>query len=258
VLFDHDLKGRDLPPRTLCLTYDDGPGPDTLELGDYLFGQGIRAAFFVIGRYATEQTDVLAKLSGWGHAVGNHTYGHPGLVALTEAGGDVVEEIARTDALLRPHVQGGVVFLRAPYGNWRQKDPETGEDCDVSVVADVLNHSGRFRDYVGPVNWDVSAADYSYWRRGASGAECARAYLAKIDSVGRGIVLMHDSSEDPQVRARNQVLQTTRLIVPKLKAAGYRFVGLDEVPQVRRAVQRVFAQAATGPPHGRGCRGRLD
>jgi peptidoglycan/xylan/chitin deacetylase (PgdA/CDA1 family) len=245
VFFDHDLKGYDVPPRTLCLTYDDGPGPDTLELGHYLFEQGIRAAFFVVGRYAAEQTDVLAKLGGWGHVIGNHTYSHPRLVALTEAGGDVVGEIARTDALIRPCVRGGVVFLRAPYGNWRQKNPETGEDCDISVVAEVLNHSGRFADYVGPVNWDISAADFDYWKRGASGAECAPAYLAKIESIGRGIVLMHDSSEDPQVRARNQILQTTRLIVPELVAAGYRFVGLDELPQIRRAARHVLAQAAT-------------
>jgi peptidoglycan/xylan/chitin deacetylase (PgdA/CDA1 family) len=67
MFFHKDLKGNDLPPKTLCMTYDDGPGPHTLELGRYLFAEGIRAAFFVIGRHAEEKSDVVAQLSAWGH-----------------------------------------------------------------------------------------------------------------------------------------------------------------------------------------------
>src|SRR5437588_5165149 len=149
MFFDQDVKGADLPPKTLCLTYDDGPGPDTLELARYLFTEAISAAFFVIGRHAGEQADVLTQLSAWGHRIGNHTYSHPGLVALAETGGDGVGEIARTDALVRPHAPDAVIFFRAPYGNWRQKQPGTDEDRDTSIVAEILNRSGRFGDYVG-------------------------------------------------------------------------------------------------------------
>src|SRR5207245_2252816 len=93
MFFHRDLKGFDLPPKALCLTYDDGPGRDTLELGHYLFAQGIRATFFVVGRHAQEQPETLAELSALGHVLDNHTYTHPGLVALAEAGGDVAGEI---------------------------------------------------------------------------------------------------------------------------------------------------------------------
>src|SRR5262249_29626070 len=121
-------------------------------------------------------------------------------------------------------------------GNWRQKRPGTEQDRDTSVVAEVLNRSGRFPDNVGPVNWDISAADYDFWKRGAPAEECAAAYLDKVRRVGRGIVLMHDSSEDPAVRPNNRALKATRLLVPALKAEGYQFVGLDDIPQVRLAV----------------------
>jgi peptidoglycan/xylan/chitin deacetylase (PgdA/CDA1 family) len=235
MFFHADLKGANLPPKTLCLTYDDGPGPATLELGDYLAEARIRATFFVIGRHAEQQTEVLARLTSWGHTIGNHTYGHPGLVALAEAGGDVVGEIARADALVSPFVPAPAVFFRAPYGNWRQKVPGTEQDRHVSIVADLLNRSGRFPHYVGPVNWDISAADYEFWRRRASAAECAAAYLAKIRRLGRGIVLLHDSSEDPGVQPYNRAFETTRLIVPALQAEGYRFVALEHVPQVSQA-----------------------
>ena len=116
------------------------------------------------------------------------------------------------------------------------KQPGTDRDSDTSIAADILNRSGRFYDYVGPINWDISAADYDFWKRSASAADCAAAYLEKIDRVGRGIILMHDSSEDPDVQPRNQALAATRILVPALKAKGYRFVGLDDVPQVRSAL----------------------
>ncbi len=246
MLFHQDLKGADLPPRTLCLTYDDGPGSDTLELGRYLFGEGIRATFFVVGRHVEEYPDVLAQLTAWGHHIGNHTYTHPGLVALAEADGDVVGEVAQTDALLRSHAPDGPILFRAPYGNWRQKQSGTDLDRDTSVVADILNRSGRFTDSVGPVNWDISAADYDFWKRGASAEECAAAYLDKVRCFGRGIVLMHDSSEDPDVRPRNRALEATRLLVPALRAEGYRFVALDDVPQVRSALSAVAGSACSG------------
>ena len=250
MFFDRDIKGDRLPPRTLCLTYDDGPGPHTRQLGRFLFEEGIGATFFVIGRHAEADLDTLACLRQWGHLIGNHTYSHPGLVSLALGGGDVVDEVARTDAIIRPYVSGEFTFLRAPYGNWREKKAaDSPEDRNVSVVADALNRSGRFENYVGPVNWVISAADYDYWKRAASAEDCARAYLDKIERLSRGIVLMHDSSDEEAVKENNQAMQTTKLLVPLLKAKGYRFVRLDSLPQLRSALavrRQVTLRAADG------------
>jgi peptidoglycan/xylan/chitin deacetylase (PgdA/CDA1 family) len=246
MFFDSDIKGHQLPSKTLCLTYDDGPGqrsgdgpgPRTLELGRYLFGEGIQAAFFVVGKNVEAHPQILPQLQAWGHLIGNHTYSHPGLVALAEAGGDVVGELAKTDALIRSYVSARPVFFRPPYGNWRQKEPpDYQKDKSKSIVAEILSQSEMFQDYVGPVNWDISAADYDFWRRGASAKECAAAYLQKIERFGKGIVLMHDSSEEEAVRLNNRTLETTQLIVPILKERGYHFVRLDRVPQVITAME---------------------
>jgi peptidoglycan/xylan/chitin deacetylase (PgdA/CDA1 family) len=255
MLFHHDIKGADLPPKTVCLTYDDGPGetegngpgPHTTELGHYLFQQGIRAAFFVIGQHAEQHRATLRRLHDWGHLIGNHTYSHPGLVALAEAGGDVVGELERTDELIRDYVSNEEVLFRAPYGNWRQasrglsgpgclrtapgclRTSARQADAPYSIVANILTASGRFDDYLGPVNWDITAEDWEFWRRRLSAEECALGYLREIHRVGHGIVLMHDSSEDPDLRCRNRTMQATKLLVPVLKTMSYRFVGLDEV-----------------------------
>src|SRR5262245_31890807 len=115
-----DIKGADLPPRTLSLTFDDGPGeaagqesgPRTAAIAEYLHSQGIAATFFVIGRHAEMHRQALAATAGLGHAIGNHTYSHPGLVALAEAGGDLTGEIARTDAVIREVTGHSPVFFR--------------------------------------------------------------------------------------------------------------------------------------------------
>ena len=85
MFFNIDIKACALPPKTVCLTYDDGPGetpgdgagPRSRQVGQYLAGEGIRATFFVIGRHAEPLEGVLQQLVGWGHLLGNHTYSHP-------------------------------------------------------------------------------------------------------------------------------------------------------------------------------------
>jgi peptidoglycan/xylan/chitin deacetylase (PgdA/CDA1 family) len=174
MFYHQDLKGDRLPPGTVCLTYDDGPGPLTRELGRYLHEQHIAATFFIVGRHAEEQLDFLPQLHAWGHLLGNHTYSHPGLVSLALVGGEVVGEIQKTDRILRPYVSGEVVFFRAPYGNWREKiQPDREEDKKTSLVADILNGSGLFGDYVGPVNWDIVAEDWACWPGNFRGGMCS-------------------------------------------------------------------------------------
>jgi peptidoglycan/xylan/chitin deacetylase (PgdA/CDA1 family) len=215
------------------LTYDDGPGRQTDDLGEYLCRQGISATFFVIGAHVEKHPHVLQSLARQGHTIGNHTYSHPGLVALAESGGDVIGELARTDAIIRELSGERPRVFRAPYGNWRQVDPETKADKRVSIVAGTLNASGRFDHYVGPVNWDISAEDFAFWRRGDPAEQAAKAYLELTEQIGRGIVLMHDSSDEEIVRRQNRTLELTMLLVPELKQRGYRFVSLAELPQIK-------------------------
>src|SRR5215216_2834235 len=96
------------------------------------------------------------------------------LHSLAQAGGDVVGEIARTHALIGHAMAEPVTFLRAPYGNWREKISATSAiDKPTSIVADMLNRSGLFPQYVGPINWDISSLDWEFWGRGDSAEQCA-------------------------------------------------------------------------------------
>ena len=59
----------------LALTYDDGPNdPHTFHLLEVLAKHGVRATFFLIGRYVRQRPDIARELVHAGHVVGNHTF----------------------------------------------------------------------------------------------------------------------------------------------------------------------------------------
>ena len=224
-MFGEPLTGGALPPRTLCLTFDDGPGetsgsgpgPRTLELARYLAEEAVPATFFLSGKHVLGLPDVAHELVRLGHLVGNHSQEHLNLPELLASGGDVVAEVRATAELLAG-VAAGPLFFRPPYGAW---SPE---------VAAALNADPELaRTQVGPVLWDVDGSDWRHWRDGGSPQGCADDYLARIEATGRGIVLQHDCTADSDaIKAANRTFETVLLLVPELKRRGYAFVGLAD------------------------------
>lgn len=249
MFFDHALRGDRLPPGSLCLTFDDGPGrtedapesdpdapgPRTAELGRYLAGQGVPATFFAVGKFAEAFPEELAALRAQGHLVANHTYDHPSLPAYVARGGDVVGQLTRTEAAITSRAAGGPTFFRPPYGDWWL----TGQAR--SNVSEALNRSDLAGRHVGPILWDIDAGDVGFWRDDRPADDCASAYLAAIEAAGRGVVLMHDSTADiDAIRPRNRALGLVRRLVPELRRRGFRFVRLDQVPQIAAAARVAF------------------
>ncbi len=134
--------------KTLALTYDDGPGPRTIEIAEYLSTQRIRATFFVAGKCLRERPDVIRKVVSLGHAIGNHTYSHETLPNLVSQPERLIEEVLACDREIQELISTGRYMFRAPGGAWHPQ------------VADVLNGNNELRKYVGPVNWDIDRADY--------------------------------------------------------------------------------------------------
>src|SRR5690242_6866205 len=50
IVSERQLNGNELPDKTISLTFDDGPGPRTKELADYLGAEGVPATFFINGK----------------------------------------------------------------------------------------------------------------------------------------------------------------------------------------------------------------
>jgi len=247
VLTTGQINGSGLPAKTVVLTYDDGPDDHTLELAHYLADQGVRATFFVNGRRFCKTFDEAGKCTvpqdtrrctngqmqaavampkyypeSWldevrslGHRIANHTQDHchmPG-----QSMEDAIWEVKTTQDILDRHICDNVFLLRAPFGEW-----------NATVVSRVNSMMG-FTKIVGPINWDVDGNDWDCWQKGKSPQACTDGYMALLEARPNknGIFLMHDRPEF-NVTYEGPLLMA-KLLVPRLKAAGYKFATMDEV-----------------------------
>jgi peptidoglycan/xylan/chitin deacetylase (PgdA/CDA1 family) len=223
IVSERQLMGNELPDKTISLTFDDGPGPRTAELADYLGAEGISATFFINGKNAPGRQTTLDKIVGRGHLLANHTQNHLQLTKLAAA--KVVSEVSETDAIIVRVQPNKPSVLRAPFGAW------TGN------TARAINAT-PMKKYVGSVFWDVggqltasSAADWDCWGKGVSIDRCGALYLQEIRARKRGVVLMHD--------VHGKTIDMVKKIVPTLKAEGFKFAPLLDVPSVKRAIGAV-------------------
>jgi peptidoglycan/xylan/chitin deacetylase (PgdA/CDA1 family) len=226
------IENLDLAEKTLCLTYDDGPGAASAEIGRFLKERGVRATFFVVGKFAVERPEVLDQLHADGHIIGNHTFEHPDLPYYVSVNGDVRDQIIRTNTVIQKYNEGKPIYFRATYGKW---SPEVARELNVDMRS-------SFR-HVGPVYWDISGTDCHSWKLGKTVEEAADVYLAEIADKGRGVVVMHDDTADMEtVAAKSRTLELTRYLIPRLQALGFRFVGLDEIddPQLTGPLADMF------------------
>lgn len=220
------LMGHGMSVGSVSLTFDDGPGPRTAELSSYLKEEGVRATFFVQGNNAARYPEVIRQLQRDGHLVANHSYTHP---RMTQAV-DPVDEVRKTDALIKPFVDQGHFLFRAPYGDWNGR------------VAGVLNNAGLTK-YVGSVFWDIggersersdgsllSAADWACWAYADSVEKCLDGYMNETRELRRGIVLMHD--------VHSRTIDMAKLMVKELKSEGFKFIRADEAPSIVAALGR--------------------
>lgn len=107
------------PATRVTLTFDNGPTPHvTRAVLDLLDEYGVRAWFFVVGEKLAANRSLAEEAQARGHAIGNHTFTHS--IPLGErAGGEAVDEIVRTEAIIsdlacrprvfRPFGRGGTV-----------------------------------------------------------------------------------------------------------------------------------------------------
>ena len=196
--------------RRIALTFDDGPNPDaTPALLDVLDRHGAYATFFLIGRFAKLEPDLVRAIGGAGHGIGNHTWSHPSLP--TTCGTRLRDELART----RAAVEGagaqlseidGLALMRPPYGRRRPGSLRTLRGCGYA-----------------PVMWSITCYD---WRRTTTARAIARRGVRARDG---DIVLLHDGSDRALGADRSKTLAATEAIIERGRASGYEFVTVPEL-----------------------------
>jgi peptidoglycan/xylan/chitin deacetylase (PgdA/CDA1 family) len=133
---------RGFPGGRVALTFDAGASAaPAASILDTLQQRGITVTFFLTGRWAEENPDLVRRIAEEGHEIGNHTYSHPRLTELEEE--EIREEIARTEALIRGWTGRTTrPYLRPPYG------------ARDTRVLDLLAHEGYLCIY-----WTLDSLD---------------------------------------------------------------------------------------------------
>lgn len=79
MLFPETVWRLHFKPRTVYLTFDDGPIPEaTPFILQTLRDRGIKATFFVVGDNVHKYPELYKQLVEEGHVIGNHTFNHMG------------------------------------------------------------------------------------------------------------------------------------------------------------------------------------
>jgi len=151
--YSEPLIARTGPKVTIYLTFDDGPSSEsTLMILDVLAENDIKATFFMQGRRAENNKDVVRKVSHQGHVVANHGYSHDYEAIYTSTEAFMSDMRKSEEAIEAALGEKPAKVLRFPGGSVMgalQRNPDTWTGIKTALE----NRGYRYYD------WDVSLGD---------------------------------------------------------------------------------------------------
>lgn len=102
--------------KSISLTFDDGPDPDTTpKILDILAEKGVKATFFVIGKKAAARPDLVRRIISEGHIVGNHSYSHSYFLGFFSKS-RLQADIEKANQILVDIIGKKTLYFRPPFG----------------------------------------------------------------------------------------------------------------------------------------------
>ena len=185
------------------LTFDDGPSiENTPQILKILDKYKIKATFFILGRMAIINPDLVKKEYEDGQAIGNHTYSHDYTVLYSNTN-KFVSDVNKCDAVLKS-------IIGSKYDNKLIRFP-----------------GGSFGVAHRPFRVAIKNVGYNYidWNDLTGDAEGHNIPVSKLlsnlkeNTIGkeRVVVLMHDSAD------KETTVQALPEVIEYLKSQGYSF-----------------------------------
>ena len=181
-------------PKTVALTFDDGPSADYTErLLDGLRERDVKASFFLIGECIEGNETIVKRMDEEGHLIGVHCLHHTDLTR--ETADCAREQLEETRTMIQAITGKTPEYVRPPFGNWNEKLRET---IDME-----------------PVFWNVDSVDWKL----KNTAQIVQKVVK--DTKNGDIILMHDEFRTS--------IEAALQIIDNLEANGYTFVTVDEL-----------------------------
>lgn len=184
----------------IALTFDDGPHPVyTEQILDILDDYGIKATFFIIGENAQRYPDLVKRAIAAGHEIGNHTFTHPHMKAMSEE--SLAKELEKTEGIMEELFDYKPVLFRPPEGFCCSAVKSGAERFDYRLTL-----------------WDVDTTDWAH-------NTVDNIVKTVVTGTKSGdIILCHDYVTKP-----SPTPAALRAFIPKLQAKGYEFVTVSEL-----------------------------
>lgn len=194
--------------RTCCLTFDDGPSPNTDLVLETLDRYGVKATFFVVGAEKTaDDQERLRKIVAAGHTLAMHSWSHDHNVIYSSVEA-FLTDLHRVYCWIYEATGVYPQLFRFPYGS------NSGYNR-ATVYRDIIAEMARrgFTYY----DWNISARDAVIDPRPAAeiAANC-------LQGIGREfvVVLSHDSTP------RLTTAEAMPAVIEGYRSAGYAFSSL--------------------------------
>lgn len=160
------------------LTFDDGPSEKTRDILEILRWYDAKATFFVLGKNAEENPDLIYEMYIDGHTIANHSYSHE------------YEEIYASEESLRNEIDRTEAAIAAVIGRenvsklFRFPGGSTGGASEQ--YRHLIDDWGyKYVDW-NALNSDADGGEYTYER-------CVSEIMNYCTDAGDVIVLMHDA-----------------------------------------------------------------
>ncbi|MGP8253030.1 MAG: polysaccharide deacetylase family protein [Terracidiphilus sp.] len=195
-------------PGEIALTFDDGPNPEwTPKLLDILARHEVKATFFMLGKFAEMQKELVRRVAAEGHLVGDHSWSHPKLSRCPAR--QIEAELNRTKETLEQIVGSPVRFFRPPFGARRPAVFRIARELGLETVL-----------------WNAMTTDWSE----PSAEKIAATLGARVDALARrgfaANIVLHDGNHRETVGKRGPSVAAAGMLVERYKPS-YRFVTLE-------------------------------
>lgn len=193
---------QDTDEKILYLTFDCGyENGNTPAILDALKKHNAPAAFFVVGNFIRDNPELIRRMAGEGHTVGNHTFSHPDMSSISTEEA-FSQELTKTEDLYRQATGEEMTrWYRPPRGVYSTRNLEMAKE---------LGYHTFF--------WSLAYVDWLQDRQ-PTAEEAFDKLLGRIHPGA--IVLLHNTS-----RTNGQILDE---LLTRWEEMGYTFGSLDEL-----------------------------
>ena len=187
--------------KQIAITFDDGPGPHTLEVLDMLKANGVKATFFMEGQLVNIRPSVARMVIADGHEVGSHLYDHPNFYKM--------KGIENKPKLLKQIQQSENAFAKI---NYKPRLVRMPYGFVNTWVKETLAENG-YTD----INWSFGC-DWNKMKK----EELAEVYVKNVKAGA--ILLFHDGGNN-----RERTIYAAKMVIDEARKKGLELVTISQL-----------------------------